>query len=226
MFLGQYAAVDVFPGHHRLVERGRVTGVRFRETMTGRVALTRHRSRRRVRGRRVPSPRRCARRSRSRTSRSSSRARYRPRACVPNWSFRSSEAASSPGRNVRVVQAGPGSGRQTCPTDDLHGEARQRRPATSQCRATKYLQPAGQPWGDSTTAHVTLTEISVRPGRRTAVVRRRLRQDLAEEFPRPAHDDAGVRRGPHVEERRRAVLTYAEFFVRGLAEDVLLRVRW
>ena len=87
----------------------------------------------------------------------------------------------------------------------------------------KILQPTRHPWGDSTTAHVTLVEVTDgrTPLRAAGFVRispwRFLRQLLTMR---------GFGAGTAGRDRRRAVLDYAVFFGKGLAKTYVGRARW
>ncbi|MEU0497617.1 hypothetical protein [Mycobacterium sp. NPDC006124] len=92
--------------------------------------------------------------------------------------------------------------------------------------AIKYLQPSWHPWRDSTTAHVTLTETSVRsdgarPWCAAGFIRISPRSFLVQ-----LTTMRGFGEGCTWKQRRRAVLTYVKFFLVGLRKIYVQRVRW
>jgi hypothetical protein len=92
--------------------------------------------------------------------------------------------------------------------------------------ARKILQPGRHLWSDTTTAHVTLRDVtgdadSVRPRRAAGFIKISPGSFLAQLTTMRGFGEGST--GP---ERRRAVLTYAAFFVRGLAKTYLRRARW
>jgi hypothetical protein len=92
--------------------------------------------------------------------------------------------------------------------------------------ANKYLEPSWRPWRDSTTAHVTLTEISVRedgarPWCAAGFIKISPRGFLVQ-----LTTMRGFGEGSSWKQRRRAVLTYAGFFVGGLLKTYVQRIRW
>lgn len=93
-----------------------------------------------------------------------------------------------------------------------------------QMSATKYLQPGWRLWGDSTTAHITLTELGAdqdptRPWRAAGFIKISPRSFLVQ-----LTTMRGFGAGRRASERCRAVLTYAVFFVKGLASTYLCRL--
>lgn len=93
-------------------------------------------------------------------------------------------------------------------------------------RATKYLQPSWHPWGDSTTAHVTLTEISVRAGGARPWCAAGFIKISPRSFLVQLTTMRGFGEGCTWKHRRRAVLDYAKFFVTGLLKTYVQRTRW
>jgi hypothetical protein len=92
-----------------------------------------------------------------------------------------------------------------------------------QMSATKYLQPGWRLWGDSTTAHITLTEVladqdPVRPWRAAGFIKISPSRFLVQ-----LTTMRGFGAGREGWERRRAVYSYAVFFVKGLAKTYLCR---
>jgi hypothetical protein len=87
--------------------------------------------------------------------------------------------------------------------------------------ARKILQPGWHLWRDTTTAHVTLRDVTVdrdpvRPRCAAGFIKISPRSFLVQ-----LTTMRGFGSGRSWSERRRAVLTYAVFFVRGLAETYL-----
>lgn len=92
-----------------------------------------------------------------------------------------------------------------------------------QMSAAKYLQPGWRLWGDSTTAHITLTEFGadqdpMRPWRSAGFIKISPRSFLVQ-----LTTMRGFGEGRGLSERCRAVLTYAVFFVEGLAKTYFCR---
>jgi hypothetical protein len=94
-----------------------------------------------------------------------------------------------------------------------------------QMSATKYLQSGWRLWGDSTTAHITLTEVGadqdpMRPWRAAGFIKISPRSFLVQ-----LTTMRGLGAGRRASERCRAVQAYAVFFVKGLGRIYLCRPR-
>ena len=94
--------------------------------------------------------------------------------------------------------------------------------------AKKYLEPSWHPWRDSTTAHVTLTEVSVRENGARPWCAAGFIKISPRSFLVQLTTMRGFGEGSTSTQRRRAVLDYAGFFVRGLLKTYCSfeRVRW
>ncbi|TQR88099.1 hypothetical protein D8S82_03300 [Mycobacterium hodleri] len=202
-----------------------MTGVRFKETMTGRVAL---KSTDPVAGYAATSAFAMSMRASIETGnvaefvgRAVPTARLRAEMVIPVVGGR---FVSTHG-TFELFRSGPGldgkPARMMVYTAELVNDDRRIR----MC-ATKYLQPSWHPWGDSTTAHVTLTEISVRADGARPWCAAGLIKISPRNFLVQLTTMRGFGEGSTWKQRRRAVLTYADFFVRGLLKTYLQRVRW
>lgn len=92
--------------------------------------------------------------------------------------------------------------------------------------AAKYLRPGIHPWRDTTTAHVTLTELTgdqdpERPFHGAGFIKISPRAFLAQLATMRGFGD-----GSSAAECRRAVRAYAAFFVKGLEKTYLRRTDW
>ncbi|TPG32792.1 hypothetical protein [Mycolicibacterium hodleri] len=92
--------------------------------------------------------------------------------------------------------------------------------------AIKYLQPSWHLWGDSTTAHVVLKDVTKYEGS----FRRRHAAGFIKISPTSflvqLTTMRGFGAGTTWSDRCRAVQAYARFFIRGLAKTYLCRLRW
>ena len=225
MFLGQYAAVDVFPDIIGWLSEGSMTGMRFRETMTGRVAL---RTADPVAGYASPSAFAVTMRAAidvedvaAFVSSKVPTARLRAELVIPVLGGR---FLSNDGK-FELFKLGTGldGKRARLMTYTARFENGDR---AYEMTAVKYLQPSWQLWGDSTTAHVVLEDVTVYEG----AFRPRHAAGFIKVSPTSFLVQLTTMRGFGARttwsERRRAVQTYVRFFVQGLAKTYLCRLSW